>query len=571
MTSSHARLDLHDRLRRDWWTTLLVAAILGWGLFSAVVTRNQIFSDGISYLEIADDYLSGNWRQAVNSYWSPLYSWLLAGAKAALVFFPLSERTVLHLLNFVIFSASLAAFQYFVHRLALRLDVRLTRTVKSVVYLTFSWATEGLIGTWRPMPDLLIALIAFAACGLILHVRSDGSGRKALGLGAVLGLGYLAKTAFLPVAAVFIVGMWKTRRATLVAAGMLVVVSPWVTVLSLHEGRLTIGSSGAINYAWEVNGARRWTHWNGEPGAKGRPVHPTRRLNEVPEVYEFAGPIAGTYPPWRDPSYWHEGMSVRIDLGRQARAIWYNGRFALTLLVLCPAFVGAIPAALRFRESLRAAGRIWFVMLPSAWAIILYSLVFVESRYIAPFLTVLGVSAFLAGAAIESSWQTRLAGRTAALISAVCFNAVSVSVYGTLLAQGLLKDRHVGLARQASRYSIQRGSKVGYIGHSLNAYWIRLAGARIVSEVPVVFARDGSVSREMVEDKREVYSFWRGTAETREMVLRLMRGAGADAVVADVVPPWARTDGWHELRVDTPRTSQDDRVFVYPLDRRGVD
>ncbi len=549
----------------------MVAAILGWGLFSAVVARNTIFSDGISYLEIADDYLLGNWRQAVNSYWSPLYSWMLAGGKAALGFFPLSERTVLHLVNFAIFSASLAAFQYLVHRLSLHLNLRLTRTVKFVAYLTFSWATLGLIGTWRPMPDLLIALITFAACGLMLHARADGSARKALALGAILGLGYLAKAAFLAVAAVFIVGMWKVRRAALVAAGILVVVSPWVTVLSLREGRLTIGSSGAINYAWEVNGVRRWTHWNGEPGAEERPSHPTRRLNDVPEVYEFAGPIAGMYPPWREPSYWHEGINLRIDLGSQARAILHNGRFALTLLVLCPAFVGAIPAALRFREFLRAAGRIWFVMLPSAWAIVLYSLVFVESRYIAPFLTVLGVSAFLVGAAIESSWQSRLAGRTAALVSAVCCNGVWALVFGTMLGQGLLQDRHEGLARQASRYSIWRGSKVGYIGRSLNAYWIRLAGARIVSEVPVVFERDGSVSREMVENKREVYSFWRGTPENREKVLRLMRDAGADAVVADVIPPWARTEGWHELRVDAPRTSQDDRVFVYPLERRGLD
>ena len=36
--------------------------------------------DGVSYLDVVDKYLQQDWAWAINIYWSPLYSWLLAGA-----------------------------------------------------------------------------------------------------------------------------------------------------------------------------------------------------------------------------------------------------------------------------------------------------------------------------------------------------------------------------------------------------------------------------------------------------------------------------------------------------------
>jgi hypothetical protein len=38
-------------------------------------------------------------------------------------------------------------------------------------------------------------------------------------------------------------------------------------------------------------------------------------------VYEFNGPLIGTYPPWTNPSYWNEGIRVRFRLNRQLRVL----------------------------------------------------------------------------------------------------------------------------------------------------------------------------------------------------------------------------------------------------------
>ena len=54
---------------------LIVYLILGASLLGYY--RYQINPDGISYISVAQKYLAGDWRGAVNGYWGPLLSWLL--------------------------------------------------------------------------------------------------------------------------------------------------------------------------------------------------------------------------------------------------------------------------------------------------------------------------------------------------------------------------------------------------------------------------------------------------------------------------------------------------------------
>ncbi len=62
-----------------WVVALALAAAHGWA------QRFTMNADGISYLDIGDAYWRGDWHNAINAYWSPLYSysWFLSeGAKA---------------------------------------------------------------------------------------------------------------------------------------------------------------------------------------------------------------------------------------------------------------------------------------------------------------------------------------------------------------------------------------------------------------------------------------------------------------------------------------------------------
>ena len=61
---------VHDRGTRTirvlcWLVALSLGALQAWAL------RFPIGEDGVSYLDIADAYLRGDWHNAFSAYWSP--------------------------------------------------------------------------------------------------------------------------------------------------------------------------------------------------------------------------------------------------------------------------------------------------------------------------------------------------------------------------------------------------------------------------------------------------------------------------------------------------------------------
>ena len=99
----------------------LVAGFLLIGAF-----RYQINPDALSYISIAQHYRDGFWGDAINAYWSPLYSWLLL----PLLFFglePLLAAKIVNLaLGFVGTRRVLAPCGYrgFVHTLPSNFRIR---------------------------------------------------------------------------------------------------------------------------------------------------------------------------------------------------------------------------------------------------------------------------------------------------------------------------------------------------------------------------------------------------------------------------------------------------------------
>ena len=49
----------------------MAAVILVLGLLQAWAGRHSMQSDGISYLDMGDAIVRGDWRMALNGYWSP--------------------------------------------------------------------------------------------------------------------------------------------------------------------------------------------------------------------------------------------------------------------------------------------------------------------------------------------------------------------------------------------------------------------------------------------------------------------------------------------------------------------
>lgn len=548
---------------------LTIAVFLG--AAQAWVSRHSVNSDAVSYLDIGDAYFRGDWNAALNAMWSPLYSWLLGAAVYLINPAPEWEFPLAHFVNFILYLAALSAFYFFLREVGIERRRRHQNffadkgylsdwVFKATAYLIFLWATLFLIKLKHIVPDLGVAAIVFLEAGLLLRLRKTESVHLFALFGAILGIGYLVKTPLLPIGALFFACLALTlktkpggvRRLAITALGFIIFAAPFAIALSISKNKLTFSENGKINYAWHVNGVKKF-HWTGEEEGAGVPVHPTRKIFEKPAIYEFTAPFDATYPPWYDPTYWYEGVKVRFNLRQQARklvgqtiyellpAFSFYGFFLLTGFIV---LLFLSENKLLFLEEIAAY---WFLLIPSAAAILMYLLIHVETRYIAPFAAVILIC-FIGSVNAANFKKKKLA-------LAVLYFAVILSVLpATLLTiksnlSDLMLDRDTGdsisrAAMRAGDYGIMKGDKIASLGRANDnaAKWARLTKTKIVSEI---------------YEQKDVEYFWQAAPDIKAKAIRAFRESGAKFIVTTDAPAFAADEGWQRL--------SETNFYVYPL------
>jgi hypothetical protein len=523
------------------WTFRTIALLAG--VLQAWAFRYDANPDGVAYLDVADAYRERRWADAPNGYWSPLYSWLLAIAGALLRLPPSADFVLAHIVNLAAYVAALLAFEYLLRGIdaipTASSDVADERRRDWWIlgYSLFLWATLGLIGLGVTTPDLLLAGAAFAVAGILARIAaSDRLWSHSVLLGVALGVGHLAKAAFLPVSIVVLAGaaVLSRRRRRPVLRGLIIVgtfaivAGPYVAALSRAKGRVTAGESGRIAYAWIVNSVHGQLHWQGSADGGGVPIHPTRRISRGPEAYEFASPLRATYPPWYDPSYWYDGVEARFAPVTQARiALHYLpllvSLFAPLVLVVTATLVRSRVRLLALR---REWGRGWWLIVPGSVAIAMYATIFLESRYIAPFVVMVWLGALLVlEPFMLTGWRRALYVGTAMVLLLATLPKLSTNV--RVLLPGA-PNPHWGDAAFAAESGVRAGDAIAVVGDGRFEYWARLARVRIVAEVPAWATSE----------------FLASTQRRRDSLLHQLRRTGARAVVsrdhARILEEW----GW---------------------------
>jgi hypothetical protein len=515
-----------------WFALAAVLALDAW------TNRFFIYSDGISYLEIGRAYSHGDWAGALNSYWSPMYSWLIA--LMFLIFRPSPEweLPVFHIVNLLGLLAAMPCFEFLLRRVADAFPSSNKSAFRFAGYAVFAWCVLDVVPAGEFRPDPLLLAPVFLVLGLMLVPRNKFFSYHAVIIGISLGFAYFVKTASL-FPALIVLGMLLlmrgVRKSMIAALALACLIGPFICALSISKGRLTVGDSGRLNYGWEVNGLERSTHWQGG-------LHPTRQILTSPRVFEFATPVPGSYPPWRDPSYWYEGLRTNFNLAAQLRTIYANGKTVLWLMVSCPVMVLAACAAIRRRKGL-AAG--WPMLLPSLSAIALYTMVFVDKRYLAPWLIGIALPLIAVASIGSSIWLTILKGSAivslAFFLEPIGFNAMKLAAE---LETGFRSNPYCHLVSELQSLGVRPGDPVGYVGMSIDSYWASLLPVRIVTEVPVSYMRssDGKFSIGL----KDVQTFW-GDANKRSEAIVAMKRAGAKVIVADSIPDSSDTMDWLRL------------------------
>jgi hypothetical protein len=373
--------------------------IVALAAFQAYAQRYAISPDGISYLDLSDAVVGGEWSHLVNLYWSPLYPALIGLARLVSRPGPASEVAVIHALNFIAFVGMFAAFEYMlVSILSLAAVTRRSMLAGpwglAGAYVLFACFALTMIPMELTTPDLLSGAAVFVAFGALLRLRDGGphTTRDAVALGAALGVGALAKSFMVPWAiACFATLALATRargfRATATSVVVwLAVAGPWVIVLSYSAGRFTFGDTGRLTYIWYVNKHDAPSLGGVPPGAR------TARTEAILPGVGVVGDAPGTDPMWYDPARWNAQLKPHVSLSDQLGTLQIFERFYvqnLTPLLFIALLIAVAPRGRRRKAWWNG----WVIYLPALAGVTAYAMVIVTARYIMPF--VLGATLVL--------------------------------------------------------------------------------------------------------------------------------------------------------------------------------
>ncbi len=511
-----------------WAVLLALAAAQAW------IGRAALSPDAVSYLDLGDAWWRGDWPGALNAYWSPGYSILLGAAMRIFRPSPDGQYPVVHLVNFAIFVAALAAFEMMLRELLVRRREKIAagaaRAIPEAVfaliaYAAFASASFSMVGLAMATPDLLVTACFYGSAALMLRQIRRPSAAWAAILGATLAVGYLVKAPLFPVAFVFLavaLFAWGgPRRAfgrvAVALAAFALVAGPFVVALSLQQGRPTFGESARLNFFW-FNSAKldpaAW-HWQLQPENRSLAKHPMTAVVEKPEIVRFSGPERATYAPWCDPARWHEGASASIEPSRIAASAFRQIRtYAHILLLDFP--TTALLAGLLFLVLLgpgcpariAQACSLWPVLVPALAALVMFVPVHVEPRHVAGFFAVFWAAAF-AGATIPES--PRRAQAAVGLAVAAAAALVLSAVFGGVIPPRAPAGGHAFFQPQG----LVAGDRVAVIGNGFTAsMWARPIGVRIVEQ--------GTWK-----------AFCDATPEQRAKAVEAVRASGVRAIVFD--------------------------------------
>ena len=567
VTQSDSITHIDTRKLQTWsWIALIaIATVRAW------FTRYEFDGDSISYLDIARAIADGHPDLAIHAYWAPGYPVLFS--LFLRLFHPSTwwECPLAHLLNVLIFTSALASFQLFWSEARLWHENHARRNGAAIPipafwalgYSIFGIATLSVIPVSRVGPDLLWAVFCCLAGWSVLRFRRSPSIVVALLLGLFLALGYYAKAPFFPIGFLFIFCAsfaWPLSRRTILLAGtalvtFLLLCAPYITAISISKRHFTFGESARLSQAFYINGVQYYVHWQGGPAGSGTPVHPTRKLNDFPEIYEFAAKDMGTYPPWFDPTYWYQGLTPHLNWNLQAKIFAANMIREFQMIMdsgpqlICAVIILGLLASYR-EQWTKGIWKLWPMWLPAATALPMFALVHVEPRFLGGWLILLFAGAICACSLPEDS-------RTLRAVSCVGLAAL-VIVGATLVSQAsqeALSGNHAAgrsprsalIANFLLNNGLRQGGRVAIIGDGNEAYWAHLARLQVVAEIPA------DIRWYRVHPAND---FWESGQDQQRKSLAILAQTGAEAVIAEpqgyftpvaqpstVPAPWKKIDG----------------------------
>lgn len=212
--------------------------------------------DEIAYINIAHAYVTGNWGAAINGYWSPLYSWLMAPF-FLFGFTPSYGVHISKILSLIIGIFTMICVNLLLNTFKMNKNIKrvtLISLIPVVLYFALMYNT----------PDLLVTSILFTYLSIIFSPNYCNNPINGILCGFIGMLAYLSKSfAFVFFIAHFLLfnliyyfkalnGEKKSKIVKNMVLGFavfFVVSSLWAGAISEKYNELTFSTSGEYNHA----------------------------------------------------------------------------------------------------------------------------------------------------------------------------------------------------------------------------------------------------------------------------------------------------------------------------------
>jgi hypothetical protein len=476
---------------------------------------NSINPDGVAYLDMASETIRRGPMNLVNGWWGPLYPALLAAF--LLLFRPSAsgELLVVHFLNWILFVGAAIAFGFFLKCWFMKkvddsidLEPERKQVLVPLGFCLFFWSMHNLIGIPTVTPDILLAGLVFLSAGIGCRILKSAvhSSMSAM-FGLTLALCYFAKPAGFAVAVLalatllaFSLFRQKLRYQIGIATlSFLVLSTPFIVLMTKHVGRLSVGETGTGNYLIHVNqngAGQRIGPAMAELLRSGTLLHPPRVLLQKPLSFDFTSPVAGVYP-WHDEfSYWIAGARIRFNLRQQINAVIRNLRTLWNLLLMLSTVSGGVVSLLLLTlgrgKKLQCLGRSqYWIIIWSLFVCGTFTLVYIEGRYVAPFVVLLCLLAFrtvmgnIERVAEGAVLFTVLCALLIPITVGVATSGTHIFKEGTLLSGQTRESDDLVIADAIGRAGVKAGDSVAVVGSGYSFIsCARRAGVRIMVEIP---------------------------------------------------------------------------------------
>jgi hypothetical protein len=440
--------NVQEKKQRDYAILAFLICLIT-GIFLLKYYRYQINPDGISYITIAKKYAAGNFRQAINGYWGPLYSWLLS----PLLMIGVEPLLATKILNLLVGASIIPVISRIARGFLISAGTRMTMALAAIpIILLFSMTLTT--------PDLLAALVMLIYFLYIFRADYHDSKRNGILSGAWGGLAYLAKSYSFP----FVICHFslmnvlhyfrspdRESRKKIIAnffcgAAVFGIISGlWITALGLKYHKLTYATVGGDYIMSFIRPGNNNMHPISYDGFFAPSNQTAVNVWEDPSFF--------SYPKW-SPFESSDAFNYYTNLVKKNIRKCYNAFKDLSYLSI-PVFIAGILFLLQKPNKILTQHPIVFLLVsifPFAWG---YCMIFFEKRYIwVTFFLLMILGAYILDKLFENNFFTKTRKIALCIIFIISFayrpvvfdlpEAKNVGKPYYLLSQELKKYIHPG-------------------------------------------------------------------------------------------------------------------------------